>query len=87
MQTSNKHIKKKKKPKQKKIKYKTLSIKVSEKQKNIIDKFCKVKKTSPNKFIKAAIKTYIASSQFSLVEEDYITENQLSLFEEDDFEE
>jgi len=85
MQTSNKQIKKKKKPKQKKIKFKTLSIKVSEKQKNIIDKFCKVKKTSPNKFIKQAIKTYIVSSQFSVVEENYITENQLSLFDIEEF--
>jgi hypothetical protein len=72
----------------KKVKYKTYSFKLSEKQKKIIDKFCKVKKTSPNKLFKQAIKTYLANYIATMPEDDYITENQLQLFDiEEDCEE
>lgn len=69
------------KKKAKKIKYKTYSFKLSEKQKKIIDKFCTVKKTSPNKLFKQAIKQYLANYVASLPEEDEILENQLQLFD------
>jgi hypothetical protein len=78
----------KSKKKHKKIKYKTYSFKLSEKQKIIIDKFCKVKKTSPNKLFKQAIKHYLANYISTMPDEDYITENQLQLFDiEEDCEE
>lgn len=73
-----------KKLKKKKIKYKKFEFKISEKQKIIIDKFCRVKKTSPNKMIKAAIRDYIRKFAASLPEEEYISENQLRLFDEED---
>ena len=70
--------------KKKKIKYKKFAFKLSEKQKVIIDKFCKAKKISPNKMIKSAIRDCISKFADSLPEEDFISENQLSLFEVED---
>ncbi|MEI6124148.1 MAG: hypothetical protein WCQ95_11045 [Bacteroidota bacterium] len=67
--------------KKKKIKYKKFEFKLSVKQKNIIDKFCRAKKVSPNKMIKSAIKDYIRKFADSLPEEDFISENQLCLFD------
>lgn len=68
----------------KKIKYKRINFKLSEKQKAIIDRYCKVHKTTPNKLFKKAIKEYLLRN--ANMEEDnyYISENQLQLF---DFEE
>jgi hypothetical protein len=70
-----------KKKKKRKIKYKKFEFKLSEKQKKIIDKFCRARKVSPNKMIKAAIRDYIIKFADSLPEEDYISENQLQLFD------
>ena len=67
--------------KKKKIKYKKFAFKLSEKQKSIIDRFCRAKKVSHNKMIKSAIKDYIRKFADSLPEEDFISENQLSLFD------
>jgi len=70
-----------KKKKKRKIKYKKFEFKLSEKQKKIIDKFCRARKVSPNKMIKTAIRDYIVKFADSLPEEDYISENQLQLFD------
>lgn len=67
--------------KKKKIKYRKFAFKLSEKQKSIIDRFCKAKKISHNKMIKSAIKDYIRKFADSLPEEEYIGENQLKLFD------
>jgi hypothetical protein len=67
--------------KKKKIKYKKFAFKLSEKQKSIIDRFCRAKKISHNKMIKSAIKDYIRKFADSLPEEDFISENQLTLFD------
>lgn len=72
------------KKKKRKIKYKKFEFKLSEKQKRLIDKFCRAKKVSPNKMIKSAIKDYIRKFADSLPEEDYISENQLLLFDVDE---
>jgi hypothetical protein len=73
-----------KKKKVKKIRYKKINFKLSEKQKAIIDRYCKVHKTTANKLFKKAIKEYLLRN--ANLEEDsyYISENQLQLF---DFEE
>ncbi len=73
-----------KKPKKRKIKFKRFEFKLSEKQKGIIDKFCRAKKISPNKMIKASIRDYISKFADSLPEDDYISENQLKLFDVDE---
>ena len=64
-----------------KIRYKKVAFKLSEKQKSIVDRFCRAKKITPNKMIKSAIKDYIRKFADSLPEEDYISENQLKLFD------
>ena len=76
----------KKKKKIKKIKYRKVSFKLSDKQKKVIDRYCKLKKTTPTRMMKAAIKDYLLRSNASLPEEDYISENQLKLFDDDDLE-
>jgi hypothetical protein len=70
--------------KKRKIRYKKFAFKLSDKQKSIIDKFCKAKKISHNKMIKSAIKDYIRKFADSLPEDDCISENQLSLFDVED---
>jgi hypothetical protein len=71
----------------KKIKYKKVLFKLSEKQKSIIDRYCIAKRTTPNKMIKTAIKEYIMRNASLPDDEYYISENQLKLFDfEDDFE-
>ncbi|MEI6765133.1 MAG: hypothetical protein WCM76_05785 [Bacteroidota bacterium] len=77
-----------KKKKVKKIKYKKVAFKLSEKQKSVIDRFCKVNNTSPNKMIKSAIREYLGKYADTMPQDDYISENQLQLFDfEDDPEE
>ncbi|MCX6271714.1 MAG: hypothetical protein NTU44_10935 [Bacteroidetes bacterium] len=78
---------KKKTKKTKKIKYKKITFKVTEKQKQLIDRFCKAKRTTPTKMIKSAIRDHLSRYSSSLPESDYISENQLKLFDEDVLEE
>ena len=68
----------------KKIKYKKVLFKLSEKQKSIIDRYCIAKRTTPNKMIKTAIKEYIMRNASLPDDEYYISENQLQLFDFDD---
>ena len=68
----------------KKIKYKKVLFKLSEKQKSIIDRYCIAKRTTPNKMIKTAIKEYIMRNASLPDDEYYISENQLKLFDFDE---
>jgi hypothetical protein len=45
-----------KKKKRKPVRFKTIKIKVSAKQKRSLENFCKARKTTPNKIIKKAIR-------------------------------
>lgn len=49
-------MKKKKSKKRKPVKFKTIRIKVSSKQKRSLENFCKSRRTTPNKVIKKAIR-------------------------------
>jgi hypothetical protein len=49
-------MKKKKNKKRKPIKFKTIKIKVSTKQKKSLENFCKARRTTPNKIIKKSIR-------------------------------
>ncbi len=69
--------------KKKKIRYKKYVFKLSFKQKELIDKFCKIHKTTPNKLIRKSIKEFL-SRNVSSEDEHYISENQLSIFDEID---
>jgi hypothetical protein len=73
----------KKKKKVRKVKYRKVSFKLSEKQKLLIDRYCKVHKTSDNKMIKKAIKEFLARHVSEPENEYYISENQLRLFDEE----
>lgn len=76
----------KKKKKIKKIKYRKVSFKLTDKQKKVIERFCKLKRTTPTRMMKAAIKDYLIRHAASLPEDDYISENQLRLFDDDELE-
>ena len=45
-----------KKKKRKPVRFKTIKIKVSAKQKRSLENFCKARKTTPNKIIKKSIR-------------------------------
>lgn len=77
---------KKKKKKVKKIKYRKVSFKLTENQKKVIERYCKLKKTSPTRMMKSAIKDFLVRNAASLPDDDYISENQLKLFDDDDLE-
>lgn len=65
----------------KKIKYKKIVFKLSDKQFQIVKRFCEAREISPNKFFKKAIKDYIVHNyDFSKQNAD-ISENQLDLFD------
>jgi len=49
-------MKKKKNKKRKPVRFKTIKIKVSAKQKKSLENFCKSRRTTPNKIIKKAIR-------------------------------
>ena len=67
--------------KKKKVKFKKYVFKLSYKQKELIDKFCKIHKTTPNKMIRKALKEFLMRNV--TVNNDYcISENQLSIFDE-----
>lgn len=67
----------------KKIRYKRISFKITTKQKEIIQDYCKAKRTTPIKLFKKSIKFYMDRNQ-SLPKQDYhISKNQLRLFDLD----
>ncbi|HRY32336.1 MAG TPA: hypothetical protein P5531_05160 [Bacteroidales bacterium] len=74
---------KKKKKTARKLKYRKVSFKLTEKQKKLVDRYCKARKTTPTKMMKAAIRDYLSRYSGTLADEDYISENQLKLFDDD----
>ncbi len=72
-----------KKKKSRKIKYRKVTFKLTDKQKKLIEKVCRAKKTTPTRLMKAAIREYLSHYARSASEEDYISENQLRLFDDD----
>ncbi|MDD3878027.1 MAG: hypothetical protein PHT69_15510 [Bacteroidales bacterium] len=69
------------KTKNKKIKYKKIVFKLSNKQFQIVRKYCEGRDISPNKFFKQAIKEFIINNNLKANNECYISENQLDLFD------
>ncbi len=62
--------------------YKTVTFKLSTRQKRSLRNYCKARKTTPTKLIKKMINPFINNYAESVPEELFITENQLDLFEE-----
>lgn len=67
--------------KKRKVRYKKYVFKLSFKQKELIDKFCQIHKTTPNKLIRRSVKEFLARN-VTPEDEYYISENQLSIFDE-----
>ncbi len=67
----------------KKIRFKKYVFKLSFKQKELIDKFCEIHKTTPNKLIRKSVKEFLLRN-VSASDDNYISENQLSIFDEID---
>lgn len=67
----------------KKVRFKKYVFKLSFKQKELIDKFCKIHKTTPNKLIRKSVKEFLVRN-VSANNDYYISENQLSIFDEID---
>ena len=72
------------KKKRKKVKFKTVTFKLSSRQKRSLINYCEARKTTPNKLIKKAIRRYIEFYAREVPPEYFITENQLDLFVEDE---
>lgn len=68
------------KDKNRKVNYKKVSFKLTEKQKDLVDRCSRLKNTTPNKLIKAAIREYLDKHADMLEQDSYVTDNQLVLF-------
>jgi len=71
------------KKKRKPIKYKTVSFKLSARQKKSLDAYCTVRSTTPIKLIKRSIQHFLSLNPED-PPPDYTTANQLDLFWEED---
>lgn len=69
------------KKRKRKIKYRTVTIKLSDKQKKSLVNYCKARKTTPNKLIKKSISRFTTGFDKSVPKEFFTTEKQLDLFE------
>jgi hypothetical protein len=74
----------KKKNKRKKVKYKIVKIKVSQRQKKSLDNFCKSHKTTANKLIKKSIRHFLENYTHTVPPDNNVSVNQLKLFKLDD---
>jgi len=69
------------KKKRKPIRYKSITFKLTARQKKSLDNFCKARKSTPIKAIKKSIRPLIDNyASVSPVEETFVTANQLELF-------
>lgn len=71
---------KKSKLKRKKIKYFSFEIKLSKPEKEKIDFFCKVRKTTANKLIKSALREYMIKYKDLKIPEP-VSKNQMNIFD------
>jgi hypothetical protein len=74
----------KRKSKKKKVRFKTISFKLTSNQNKSLQNYCKARKTTPTKLIKKMIRSYISGYSKVVPEAFYFTENQLDMFEEVD---
>lgn len=66
----------------KKVKYKSISFKISVSQKKTLDKYCKMQKTTAVKFLKKVINTHVSKYNTMPKEaQQVISKKQLNLFD------
>ena len=73
-------MKKKKSKKRKPVRFKTIKIKVSAKQKKSLENFCKSRRTTPNKIIKKAIRPLLENYVNAIPPKNNEKVKQLMLF-------
>ncbi|MFH0866222.1 MAG: hypothetical protein V1904_08500 [Bacteroidota bacterium] len=73
-------IKRKRKKKHAKIKYRKLQLKISDKQKKMLEQYCHAHKLTVNKLTRKAIKEYL-ERHYDIPEENVVSENQMSIFD------
>jgi hypothetical protein len=69
------------KKRRKKVRYKDVTLKLSKNQLRSLDKYCKARRTTPNKLIKKMISRFLTYHSKDIPEEAFITANQLDLFD------
>lgn len=70
-----------KKGKKKKVKYKKITLKITESQNAALQRLCKKNKTTTVRYIKSIINNSTVNYKTPVKEKNYVTENQLSLFD------
>ena len=73
---------KRSKKRRRKVRYSTVTFKLTLSQKKSLLNYCKARRTTPTKLIKKHIRKYLEKFAFEVPEEYYVTENQLDMFEE-----
>jgi hypothetical protein len=68
--------------KRKKVKYRSIELKLSARQKRSLLNYCDARHTTPIKLIKKCIRKYTENYAEKVPAAYYVTENQLVLFEE-----
>ncbi len=69
------------KKRRRKVKFRTIVIKLSDKQKKSLVNYCKARKTTPNKLIKKSISRFTIGFDKKVPDNLDTTANQLDLFE------
>jgi hypothetical protein len=72
----------KKRKKRKIVRFKTVTFKISARQKRSLMNYCEARGTTPNKLIKKSIRKYLESYADRVPEQYFVTEKQLKLFAE-----
>ncbi len=72
----------KRKPKRRPLRFKQYSFKLTEGQKAALERYCKMNGTTPVRFIKHLVNSYVERYRPEMPPPSFITENQLELFEE-----
>jgi hypothetical protein len=68
----------------KKVKYKKISFKITDAQKEALEVLCKRQKTTPVRYLKSVIRKQTARYRSTPAPINYVTENQLQLFDLED---
>jgi hypothetical protein len=74
-------IVKKKKTKRKKVKYYKFELRLSKPEKDKIEFFCTLKKTTANKLIKSALREYLKRYISNYKQPEVIEKNQMNIFD------
>ena len=74
-------IRARRRKKRKKVRYYTVKLKLTSRQKKSLMNYCEARKTTPTKLIKKMIRPFIQNYAREVPEELFKTENQLDLFE------